>query len=96
MFTKHVETLNMCQFYIEDSVSNHLIIEGEQMCDSYCKHCYESSELSVSYIDDGQVSTLLLRICRTCRRFGESNQKCIRKAFLVITTDYEEEKRKLK
>ena len=88
MFTKHVETLQMCKSCTEETKASDLIIEANPICESYCKNCYKNKELCSPCIEDGQISIFpSVRICKRCIAQG---RQCIRRAVLVITTDSEE------
>ena len=50
MFTKHVETLQMCKSCTEETKASDLIIEANPICESYCKNCYKNKELCASCI----------------------------------------------
>ena len=87
MFTKHVETLQMCKSCTEETKASDLIIEANPICESYCKNCYKNKELCSPCIEDGQISIFpSVRICKRC--IAQSRQ-CIRRAVLVITNDCE-------
>ena len=65
MFTKHVETLQMCKSCTEETKASDLIIEANPICESYCKNCYKNKELCAPCIGDGQISIFpSVRICK--------------------------------
>ena len=66
MFTKHVETLQMCKSCTEKTKACDLIIEADPICESYCKNCYKNKEFCAPCIEDGQIS--IFPSIRTCKR----------------------------
>ena len=88
MFTKHVKTLQMCKSSTEEAEASNLIIEASPVCESYCKSCYKNKELYAPCNEDEQIS--IFPSVRIYKRSIAQGQQFIRRAVLVIITDFEE------
>ena len=93
LFTDHIKILQMCELCTKLTKCEELIIKDSSLCQSYCEPCYISKT-----------------ICENCKAVGHTSvhpsirpstkcillkRKCVKRVFLVITTDCEEGNKKM-
>ena len=84
----HVKILQMCENCLAKTKVENLIVQNSAICKSFCETCFDEKHVCQPCKADGQVSIYPpLRACKNCL---DNNEKCSKRAVLVITTDCEE------
>ena len=93
LFSDHIKILQMCETCTKLVKCDDLIINGSSLCSSYCEPCFTSNGICNKCKEIGHFD--VHPFLRSCTQCPSLKQQCIRRAFFVITTDWEEGSKKM-
>lgn len=93
LFTDHIKILQMCESCTKLTKCDDLIINDSSLCQSYCECCYTSAKICEKCKEIGHAS--FHPALRSCTKCVLLKQRCVKRAFFIITTDCEEGNKKM-